>query len=747
MNHKNIRTRLREHINNRRRKKSNSSFARKLTGMTLCVAIAAIILSTVVCVYALRFVHNEAETESIKFGREAAQKSRVALRDSFRNNVKNTVCDRANIAGVKFYTYMEDAEYLAAYAEEILQEPGKFTRKDIVWGDGLPLGYDSMFLTLCDENIDYDEKNQAKAGILSNIEYICRSISGRHPEITALYIATEEGLLLTYDEKVSSTEQGIANTKYYDFKDTGWYQLGKESPDPVFTEHYKDGLGRGDVITCVAPFHYKNGEYAGCVALDVSTEEIFSDIVSKGMNESDLAILLDNQGAVLAETGKVYTEDEQDMTIGSVNYPGLYGLNEIIGKYAKSGALFSTDPETREEYLFAYSDIDYVNLRLVIQSPLSSVMGPINSIENEIDQNTGLMNQTIETTIESVLVTCFLLFFILSIISMYIAGKVSYNLSEPLKVLTDDMKKISLGNFGHRTLVNTNDEIGSLAVSFNNMAESLGKYQADLKEAISREERTATELSLATDIQAHMLPVDFEDFTKGQNFDLYATMTPAKEVAGDFYDFFRIDDDNIVLVMADVSGKGIPAALFMMISKILIKTNAFPGISPSEVFRTVNDQLCDNNKEDMFVTAWLAKIDTKTGKVTAVNAGHEYPALKGPAESFELMEDDHGLPLGAMEGSKYKEYEFCLKAGGSLFTYTDGVPESTNAEDEQFGTNRMLEALNIDPGADPGKILRAVKEKIDLFVGDSEQFDDITMLGFSYRGNSTEQDDSQDAVI
>ena len=223
-------------------------------------------------------------------------------------------------------------------------------------------------------------------------------------------------------------------------------------------------------------------------------------------------------------------------------------------------------------------------------------------------------------------------------------------------------------------------------------------------------------------------------------------MTPAKEVAGDFYDFFRIDDDNIVLVMADVSGKGIPAALFMMMSKILIKTNALTDRTPSELFSVVNDQLCDNNKEDMFVTAWLARIDLKTGKVTAVNAGHEFPALKEPKSSFGLMKDVHGLPLGVFEGLKYEEYDFYLKEGASLFAYTDGVPESTDADDRQFGTDRMLEALNKDPDAVPVELLKTLKDNIDRFVGASEQFDDITMMGFCYRGNCTDKDELQDTV-
>jgi len=746
MIHHNIRDRLKKRIRNRKRQTDRSAFARKLTGMTLCVTMAAIMLSAIVCVYALRRVHNAAESDSIRFGRETMSKSKEALESSFMENVKNTACDKANIASGKFYTYKLDVDYLSVYAEEILENPGQFTKRDVVWSENIPIGYKELFLTLCDKSTEYDSLKQTKAGYLANIGDIFRSLASCHPEIITLYIATEDGLMLSYDENVSETEQGAANIKYYDYKKTGWYQLGKTSKEPVFTECYEDGFGRGHIITCVAPFRNTNGGFAGCVALDVHTDGIFGNIVSKGIDESDTAFLVNSEGTIFAEKGKKHNEDKSENISKFEKYPEFSGIVNDIRNGEKNGAVFCTDPETSEKYLLAFADIEDMDLKLLIQCPLSSVLEPINSIENEINQNTVLMNDTIENTIESMLSLCFLLFFILSVISVYVAGKVSYNFSKPLKILADDMKKISLGNLEYRTLVDTDDEIGSLANSFNSMAESIGKYKEDLKEAVSRDERTAMELSLATDIQAHMLPVNFEEFTKGQKYDIYATMTPAKEVAGDFYDFFRIDDDNIVLVMADVSGKGVPAALFMMISMILIKTNAIADRSPSELFRIVNSQLCDNNKEDMFVTAWLARIDINTGKVTAVNAGHEYPALKEPMGKYKLMEDVHGMPLGAFEGSAYKEYEFCLKEDASLFTYTDGVPESTNIRSELFGTDRMLAALNDDPDAVPGQLLKAVKENIDRFVGESEQFDDITMLGFCYRGNGTDHEILQDIV-
>lgn len=748
MNHQNLQDRLKTRLGGKKRKRKRSAFAGKLTGMILLATMAAIALSTIVCVYALRRVHDEAKNESISFGMDAMSKSREALLASFRDNVSNTVRDKANIASWNLYTYMEDVEYLSMYAEEILEDTGKFIKKDISLIEKIPIGYRKLFLTLCDEDVKYESFDQAKAGYLANIEDIARSMADRHSEIIAIYIATEDGLMLTYDENLSSTGQGIANTKYYDYKNTEWYRLGmKKSTLPVFTERYKDGFGRGDVVTCVAPFCYKNGDIAGCVALDVKALDIYTPIVDMGANETETAFIVDDKGTILMEKDGYHDADDMVTIFDSEKHPDLFEISDMIGKDEKNGAVFWTDPETMEEYLFAFAEIEYTNLKLVIKSPVSSVLGPIDNLDNEIQQNTELMNKSIENTIVSMLGLCFLLFFVLSIISVYIAGKVSYNLSDPLRVLSEDMKKISLGNLKYRTLVYTNDEIGSLAVSFNNMAESLEKYQADMKEAVSREEHTAMELSLATDIQAHMLPVNFSEFTEGRNFDLYATMTPAKEVAGDFYDFFRIDDDNIVLVIADVSGKGVPAALFMVVSKTMIKNAALSGIydGPASILSKVNDLLCEGNEDDMFVTVWLGILTISTGEMVSACAGHEYPVFYRKGKGFILEKDSHGIPMGGMTGIYYKECTWKLDPGDMLFLYTDGLPEAINSEEEQFGTDRMLEALEkgIDLSAQNGEagydraglkeLLRQVRRQVDDFVGDTPQFDDMTMLCLKYR--------------
>ena len=251
---------------------------------------------------------------------------------------------------------------------------------------------------------------------------------------------------------------------------------------------------------------------------------------------------------------------------------------------------------------------------------------------------------------------------------------------------------------------------------------------------ISELDRLDEELKLAGDIQLNMLPMNFPAFPDRTEFDLYASMTPAKEVGGDFYDFFLIDRDHLALVIADVSGKGIPASLFMMVSKTLIKNQLMSGSDPAEALKKVNLQLCERNSSMMFVTVWLAVLELSTGKGLACNAGHEDPSLRRAGMDFELLKYKHGMFAGVMETAKYQNREFELHPGDCIFVYTDGVPEANNAFNDMFGTERMIATLNEDPDASPEALIHHVHDAVDTFAGGADQFDDITMLCLKYYG-------------
>ena len=282
--------------------------------------------------------------------------------------------------------------------------------------------------------------------------------------------------------------------------------------------------------------------------------------------------------------------------------------------------------------------------------------------------------------------------------------------------------------------IRTGDEVEHLNRVMAQMEKDLSVYMEDLTRVTKKEERVRTELDMASKIQKGALPDIFPAFPDRQEFDLYASMEPAKEIGGDFYDFFLIDDDHLCLVIADVSGKGVPAALFMMASKIILADNAIMGKSPSEILYDANNAICKNNKLEMFVTVWVGILEVSTGKLSAANAGHEYPALKRGDGGFSVFKDRHGFVLGGMEGMKYKEYEIQLSPGDKLFVYTDGVPEANDPDGNMFEVKRMIDALNEDPDASPAQILGAVRGQINIFVREAEQFDDLTMLCLEYKG-------------
>ena len=281
--------------------------------------------------------------------------------------------------------------------------------------------------------------------------------------------------------------------------------------------------------------------------------------------------------------------------------------------------------------------------------------------------------------------------------------------------------------------LDTGDETQALADSFQSLTQRMKAYIRDIETITADRERISTELSLATRIQGSMLPSIFPPFPNRPEIDLYAVMEPAKEVGGDFYDFFLIDEDHLCLVMADVSGKGIPAALFMMMAKIILANNAMMGLSPAQILSETNNAICDHNEEEMFVTVWLGIMEISTGKITVANAGHEYPMVMKNGK-FSLLKDKHGFVIGGMDGVKYKEYEIDLEPEDKLFLYTDGIPEATDADNQLFGMDRMLDALNQNPTASPEQVLSNLRSSVDDFVKDAEQFDDLTMLCVEYKG-------------
>ena len=284
--------------------------------------------------------------------------------------------------------------------------------------------------------------------------------------------------------------------------------------------------------------------------------------------------------------------------------------------------------------------------------------------------------------------------------------------------------------------VNSRDELQYLNEEMRSMQTRIVDNTEHLTQLTIEKERLNGELNMANQIQTGFLPRITSQFKDRREFRMYASMKPAKEVGGDFYDFFFIDDDHLVLSIADVSGKGIPAALFMMITKAILKNNAHIGKTPAEILELTNDAIYANNRMEMFVTIWLGILEISSGKLIAANAGHEYPAVYDKADGkFDLYNDPHGFIIGGMDEVQYKNYELMLNPGDKLFVYTDGVMEAKNDQGEQYGKVRVTDTLNSVNDQGPEEIIGAVYDSLYNFMGESEQFDDITMLCLEYLGD------------
>jgi serine phosphatase RsbU (regulator of sigma subunit) len=339
---------------------------------------------------------------------------------------------------------------------------------------------------------------------------------------------------------------------------------------------------------------------------------------------------------------------------------------------------------------------------------------PDKEVYNERDHN------IYETVLADIL-----LFTVIYILISVLVQKIVVN---NLEMVNRSLQKITDGNLNEVVSVYSSSEFASLSNDINQTVDVLKTY------IDAAEKRIEQELEFAKSIQESALPHNFS-FPRN-DLEIFASMDPAKEVGGDFYDFFFIDTNKLCLVIADVSGKGIPASLFMMRSKAIIRSYAESGKTPSEIFRLANNGLCDGNDADMFVTVWIGIVDLETGHMVCSNAGHEYPVLRHANGDYELYKQKHNFALAALRDAKFREYELDLAPGDSLFVYTDGVPEAINSDCQEYGTDRLLEALNKYKDLSQKDILKYVRRDIRFFVGDEDQFDDVTMIGFKYVGPS-----------
>lgn len=343
------------------------------------------------------------------------------------------------------------------------------------------------------------------------------------------------------------------------------------------------------------------------------------------------------------------------------------------------------------------------------------------------DRHRFLMLVCIALTITAAIATTF----IILMINRTIVSPINSLSSAASKFISDKSNgsmEIDTESAISKLEIHTGDEIEKLTYAIKTMEKDINTYIKNLTLVTAEKERIGTELNVAKQIQAFVLPCIFPAFPGRKEFDIYATMQPAKEVGGDFYDFFLVDHDHLAIVIADVSGKGVPSALFMVISKSLIKNQAQAGYAPAEVFSTVNNQLCENNYAGMLITAWIGILEVSSGKLTYANAGHNLPLIKKNNTCYEYLKTPAGFTLAGMKNMKFRQFEIQMEPGDMLYLYTDGVMKATNSNNDSYGEERLLFTLNKNINAAPGELLIEVREAIGNFIKEAPQLEDITML-------------------
>lgn len=626
-------------------------------------------------------------------------------------NIKQIVTLVSNYMDAYLWDIEATAKYTADYVEMILNNPDEYLSRNVKKIDKDFDGF-QLWRSFRDESVD-KEKAIEKSNLIANVITTWKPMAERNKEfIKSLYLATEDGFMLSYDKIANKVKLSDDGEVYFDFKKREWYTDAKYMMSTVYSKLYDDAFENELILTCSTPI-VKDGKFYGVAAVDFYITDGDTDIFNTTYGAGSFSIIIDNEGNVVGSTkddDSNYKYTSKELNINSPNSK-LYDVREKVMSWHVGVTV-----EDGGNYI-GYSPIKNIGWFYCLIVPKETIERPITMIESQMKY----------------LAFGFLIFLILvCIVVAIISKKFSSKMVNPLIHLKKDVEVISKGDFDQKVEIVGNDEVTDLAVAFNNMKFDLKRYIDDLTKVTAEKERISAELNVAKDIQASMLPNEFPAFPNISAFDIFATMNPAKEVGGDFYDFFMIDEIHLAIVVADVSGKGVPAALFMAIGKTLIKDHTNLNHNLGIVFNEVNNILCGSNKEGLFITVYELVINLTTGECEYVNAGHEKPFIYRKNEGYKPLNMKNGFVLAGMEDIKYEVGYFNLEVGDKIFQYTDGVTEATNTNNELYGMERLENVLNNNSSLNPKELLIAVKNDIDKFVGEAPQFDDITMLSFEF---------------
>lgn len=710
--------------------------SRKVTNLLLSMVFLATLLMGIVSIWSLHTMKNISADTSKELGKTAAEDAEEALESMMGEQLQAIAVEKADYIEEKFETVRAYVHGIANQMEKIYASPDSYPDRTVAppRADEHELAAQLLYSEKLQAPTEEETKELLKLG---NIQDMLLQYNANNEMVSSTYVATKTGWMLQADYiSYTKFEEGSDQPSFYEADTRQWYQRAQqaEQGEIVYTDVIKDIHEGGDCIVCAQPI-YHNGQIVAVAGVGSYLETVNEAVLNTTIGEKGYAFLVNEKGQVMVSLMKegetaAYAEKNVDLRM-SQNEELAYMVKEMVAGKTGVGKLFIDD---REVYL-AYAPLKNLGWSFVTVMDVEKVVAPARESQDRILQLTQNAAQVQDEAIGRMLMLFLGMLAAVAALIGIISTLFTRKITEPIRRLTKEVAKIDGGNLDYRIHIETGDEIEDLGNAFNHMTDQIHQYIQSLNLVMSEKERIRTEIQVASQLQADMLPTAKNAYEDRDEFSLYAIMTPAKGVGGDFYDFFLLDDDHLAVIMADVSGKGVPAALFMVVSRTLLRSHIVKDVPLNEAVEKVNDSLCKNNKNGMFVTAWIGVLTISTGKLIFVNAGHCRPLIRQADGTCTYEAAISGFVLAGMEETKYHQSEIRLKKGDTLLLYTDGVTEATDSQNNLYGEKRLEQLMMSMEQQKPKDVLFEVWKDVNRFQGEAEQFDDITMLALRYNGN------------
>ena len=706
----------------------------------LFVSAITLLLSSILALGGILTTEDEMRAMGEYLGNSTREKVTEWIAEREKEHLKQLVHEKVGTMDTIFKRIAANTKRLSENASDILSAQENYSPKELIHSKSSEDGW-ALALMLTPSAVDNFGNLRDRIAMAANIQNNLKNTALSYAIDCSVYAVFEDGFGFIVDTgKDDMREDYFDNPNPYlefNFVERPWYKNPKEKNNVVFSDKMLNdsAINNEPIVVCSAPITV-NDRFIGVTGIGFYVKNIAKAYLNTSVDESAFCFLMDDNGQVI-----VSQKSDGDLAVKN-GFPDLRASSEHslaaaaekMSRGEKGLMLVTVDGE---EYILAFEPLQSVEWRFGALIKVSEITAPADAVALSIDSQTEeFISRTEKFSLKLLPIMAIAFVILLAAVSI-LSKKVTKTIVKPIYQLADDVREISSGNLDKKLEFHTGDEIEHLAACFNAMTDALKVYMNNLAIETAENERISTELNVATNIQQSMLPHEF-DFDR-IDFEIFATMHAAKEVGGDFYDFYLLDENHLVITIADVSGKGVPAALFMAISKIILQNFALSMNSPddfSAVMTLANQQLCKNNDEMLFVTVFMGMLELKTGEFIYVNGGHNAP-LVCSNDKFEYLDVGKSCMLGIDEDVPFTQKKIKLSAGDRIFLYTDGVTEAMNVAGEILGETYLREVLNGEDKSEPLEILlENIRKAIKIYVGDAEQSDDITMLALKWNGGN-----------